>query len=76
MYRVTKYKSIQFYYKKGGHTIVVKLVLIGKSGATYPFLPLLPFMQLEYKWEETGPLSSGWPMTSSTLPQCSAKQAI
>lgn len=55
---------------------MVKLVLIGKSGATYPFLPLLPFMQLEYKWEETGPLSSGWPMTSSTLPQCSAKQAI
>lgn len=76
MYGMPKYKSIQFYYKKAGHTIVVKLILVSKSGATYPFLPPLPFMQLEYKREETGPLSSGWPMTLSAFPQCSAKQAI
>jgi len=76
MYGMTKYKRTQFYYEKTGHTIVVKLVLVGKSGATYPFLPPLSFMQLEHKWEETGPLSSGWPMTLSAFPQCSAKQAI
>lgn len=75
MYGLTKYKSIQFYYKKAGHTMV-KLVLVGGSSATYPFLPQLPFMQLEYKREETGPLSPGWPMTLSAFPQCSAKQAI
>lgn len=67
---ITKYQRIQLYDKKAGHTmIMVKLVLVGGSGATYPFLPQLPFMQLEYKWEETGTLSSGWPMTLSAFPQ-------
>lgn len=37
---------------------MVKLILVGGSGATYPFLPQLPFVQLEYKWEETGTPSS------------------
>lgn len=43
---------------------VVKLAIrvAGGSGATYPFLPQLLFMQLEYKWGETGTPSSGWPM--------------
>lgn len=76
MYGLTKYKSTQFYYKKAGHPIMVKLVLVGGSSATYPFLPQLPFMQLEYEREETGLLSPGCPMTLSAFPQCSAKQAI
>lgn len=42
----------------------------GGSGATYPFLPQLPFMQLEYKWGETGTPGSGWPMALSAFPQC------
>lgn len=47
----------------------VKLALAGGSSATYPFLPQLPFRQLEYKWEENGPPSSGWPMALSAFPQ-------
>lgn len=46
---------------------MVKLVLVGGSGATYPFLPQPPSMQLDYEWEETGTANSGWPMASSAF---------
>lgn len=48
---------------------MVKLFPVGGSGATYPLLPQLSLMQLEYKWEETGTPSSGWPMVLSAFPQ-------
>ena len=48
---------------------MVKLALAGGSTATYPFPPQLPFRQLEYKCEETGTPSSGWPMALSAFPQ-------
>lgn len=46
---------------------MIKLVLVGGSGVTYPFLPQLLFMQLEYKREETGTPSPGWPMVLSAF---------
>ena len=49
--------------------IMVKLVPVGGSGATYPFLPQLPLMQLEYMWEETGTPSSGELLVLSAFPQ-------
>lgn len=49
--------------------VMLAVRVVGGSGATYPFLPQLPFMQLEYKWGETGTPSSGWPMALSAFPQ-------
>lgn len=46
-----------------------QLFPVGGSGATYPFLPQLPLMQLEYKWEETGTPSSGELLFLSAFPQ-------
>lgn len=54
---------------------VVKLVPVGGGGATYPFLPQLPLMQLEYKWEETGTQALvSFLSAFHSVPQCPAKQ--
>lgn len=59
---------------------MVKLAVgvAGGSGATYPFLPQLPFMQLEYKWGANWHsklwLAYGF-ICFPSMPQCSAKQS-
>lgn len=49
--------------------VTLAIRVVGGSGATYPFLPQLLFMQLEYKWGEAGTPSSGWPMALSAFPK-------
>lgn len=58
---------------------VVKLAIrvAGGSGATYPFLPQLLFMQLEYKWGKLAlqALAGPWLICFPSTAQCSTKQS-
>lgn len=73
---------MSYYYmlawREAGHRMtMVKLALVKGSGATYPFLPPLPFSQVGWEWVGGNWHSLVWLAYDfiffSSVPQCSAK---
>lgn len=82
MHGMTKHERMSYYYilawREAGHRMtMVKLALVKGNGATYPFLPPLPFSQVGWEWVGGNWHSLVWLAYDfiffSSVPQCSVK---